>query len=94
MKTIFKLVVMAAVVGFVVSYLNGKRLEYTGLTESEARRKFEEKLGPKVGEDRASELADQVIPKLKEKGMVVDDPITEAVGDMVDEFDSTTSTSH
>lgn len=79
------------IVGFVVSYLNGKKLEYAGLTESEARRKVEEKLAPKVGEERAAEIADQVIPKLKERGVVVDDPIAEAVDEMVDDIRTTTS---
>lgn len=78
LRALFRLVIMAGIVGFVVSFINGKKLEYTGLTESEARRKFEEKLGPKMGEERASEVADQVIPKLKERGMVVADPVAEA----------------
>lgn len=82
---------MLGIVGFVVSYLNGKKLEYSGLTESEARRKFEEKLAPKVGEEKAAEVADQVIPKLKERGVVIDDPIAEAVDEMVDDIRTSTS---
>lgn len=78
-------------VGFVVSYLNGKKLEYAGLTESEARRKFEENLTPRVGEERAAEMADQVIPKLKERGVVVDDPIAGAVDEMVEDLRTTTN---
>lgn len=77
LRALVRLAIMAGIIGFVVSFINGKKLEYTGLTESEARRKFEEKLGPKMGEERAAEVADQVIPKLKERGMVVADPIAE-----------------
>jgi hypothetical protein len=73
-------------VGVLISYLNGKKLEYVGLTESEARRKFEEKLAPRVGEQRAAEVADQVIPKLKERGLILDDPIAEAVDEIVDDL--------
>lgn len=72
--------------GVLISYVNGKKLEYVGLTESEARRKFEEKLAPRVGEQRAAEVADQVIPKLKERGVILDDPIAEAVDEMVDDL--------
>ena len=79
------------IVGFVASYVNGKKLEWAGLTESEARRKFEEKLAPKVGEDRAAEIADQVIPKMKERGVVIDDPIADAVDEMVDDIRTSTS---
>jgi hypothetical protein len=73
-------------VGVLISYVNGKKLEYVGLTESEARRKFEEKLAPRVGEQRAAEVADQVIPKLKERGVILDDPIAEAVDEIVDDL--------
>lgn len=79
------------IIGFIVSYVNGKKLEWAGLTESEARRKFEEKLAPKVGEQKAAEVADQVIPKLKERGVVIDDPIAEAVDEMVDDIRTSTS---
>ena len=75
-----------------VSYVNGKKLEWVGLTESEARRKFDEKLAPKIGEERAAEVADQVIPKLKERGVILDDPIAEAVDEIVDELHPSTAT--
>jgi hypothetical protein len=79
------LIVIGAV-GVLISYINGKKLEYVGLTESEARKKFEEKLSPRVGEERAAEVADAVIPKLKERGVILDDPIADAVDEIVDEL--------
>ena len=55
--------------------LNQKKNEYYGISESEARAKIETKLGPKMGEDKAAELADQIIPKLKDKGVIkADEP--------------------
>lgn len=90
-KSLLKLLTILGIVGFVVSYLNGKKLEYAGLTESEARRKVEEKLAPRVGGDRAAEIADQVIPRLKERGVVVEDPIADAVDEMADDIRTTTS---
>ena len=56
-----------------------KKDEYYGMTESEARSKFETKLGPRIGEDKATEIADQVIPKLKDAGVIKDDPVDEVV---------------
>ncbi|CAN5770934.1 hypothetical protein BH23ACT4_BH23ACT4_15550 [soil metagenome] len=82
---------MLGLVGFVASYLNGKKLEYAGLTESEARRKFEENLAPKVGDEKAAEIADKVIPKMKERGVVIDDPIADAVDEMVGDIRTSTS---
>ena len=53
--------------------LQQKKDEYYGISESEARIKIETKLGPRMGEDKAAELADQIIPKLKEKGVIIAD---------------------
>ncbi len=89
-RALFKLMIFGALVGFIVSFINGKKLEYSGLTESEARAKFQDKLGPKVGAQRAGEIADEVIPKLKERGLVVDDPIAEAVDEVVQDIESAT----
>lgn len=68
--------------------LASKKDEYMGMTESEARSKFETKLGPRIGDDRAAEMADQVIPKLKEAGVIKPDPGDDVVdlADMADEI--------
>jgi hypothetical protein len=75
---------LAAFVGLL--YVAGRFLaqqkdEYANLTESEARAKFMEKMGPRVGEENAAEIADQVIPKLKERGLVHPDDMEAAVDD-------------
>ncbi len=85
-RALFKLAIFVGLISLAVKFIAGKKEEYVGLTESEARQKFEEKLGARIGEDKAAEVADQVIPKLKEKGVIVDDPITDAVDDVVDEL--------
>lgn len=48
-------------------------------------------MAPKVGDERAAEIADQVIPKMKERGVVIDDPIADAVDEIVDDIRTTTS---
>lgn len=48
-------------------------------------------MAPKVGEEKAAEIADQVIPKLKKRGVVIDDPIAEAVDEMVTDIRTSTS---
>ena len=76
-----------------ILYMAGKMLarkkdEYYGITESEARIKIETNLGPRMGEDKAAELADQIIPKLIEKGVIkADEPheIVDAAGSEVEE---------
>ena len=54
--------------------LDEKRKEFSNMTESQAREKFVSKASAKLGEDQANEIADQVIPKLKERGIIKPDP--------------------
>jgi hypothetical protein len=65
-------------------FLNDKKNEYSDLTESEARSKFVETVAPRVGDDTAEEIADQVIPKLKERGLVKPDPMDAAAEEAVE----------
>lgn len=83
-RGLFKLALVAAVVGFIAKFVTSKKKEYSGLTVSEAKTKFEEKLGPRLGEEKASDIAEAVVEKLKEKGIVIDDPISDAVDEVID----------
>ncbi len=69
-RFLFKLAFYAGLIYLVSRFIAEKKDEYAGLTESEAREKFMEKMGPRIGEDNASEVADQVIPKLRERGLL------------------------
>lgn len=72
-RFLFKLAFYAGLIYLVSRFIAEKKDEYAGLTESEARDKFMEKMGPRIGDDAASEIADQVIPKLKERGLLKED---------------------
>ncbi|HEY5889239.1 MAG TPA: hypothetical protein VIW94_00875 [Acidimicrobiia bacterium] len=87
-RRLFKLALFAAVIAIIARFVMSKKEEYSGLTVSEARAKFEEKLGPRLGEDTASDIADTVVEKLREKGILIDDPIFDAVDKVVDDFKS------
>lgn len=73
LRFLFKLAVFGGLVYVASRVIAQKKGEYMGLTESEARTKFVEKAGPRIGDETAGEIADQVIPKLKEKGFVKPD---------------------
>ena len=76
-----------------------QKQKWYGISESEARAKLEGKLSPRMGEDQAAQVADQVISKLKEKGVIkadepadivdaaeaVADDAAEAAGDTADD---------
>lgn len=69
-RFLLKLTVFVALLYALGRFLADKKDEYAGLSESEARDKFVEKMAPRVGEDNATEIADQVIPKLKDRGLL------------------------
>jgi len=66
--------------------LNQQKQKFSGITESEARAKIENKLGPKMGEDKAAELAEQIVSKLRDKGVIK----AEEAHDIVDAAESAT----
>jgi hypothetical protein len=76
-RSLLKLAFLAGVVLTVGRFVARKKEEYAGLTETQARDKLMEKIASKVGDDTARDIADQVIPKLKERGLIVADPIEE-----------------
>ena len=76
-KTLFRIAIIAGVLFALAKVAMEKKAEYMDLTESQAREKFMAKMGPRMGEEQASEIADQVVTKLKERGFVKADPETQ-----------------
>ncbi|MGH8871423.1 MAG: hypothetical protein ACRDWS_05565 [Acidimicrobiia bacterium] len=82
-RFLFKFLLVVGALAAITKVVASKSKDFQGLTESEARAKFESKLGPRIGADKAAELANQVIPRLKEKGMIKPDA-EKAVEDATD----------
>lgn len=87
-RSLIKLVIFAGLITLVVRTVAAKKKEFIGLTESEAREKFTNKLGSRIGEERATEVIDQIIPKLMERGFVIDDPVASDETTASDDQDS------
>jgi hypothetical protein len=84
-RGLFKFLVIAGVVGAAVSAAKTNKAKFVGMTESEVRAKFEPKLAKNVGDEKAAEIADMVIPKLKDKGLIkADNPAEQVARDMAD----------
>jgi hypothetical protein len=83
-RTLLKILLVVGIVTAMAKFISDRRKDFYGLTESEARAKFESKLGPIIGEDRAAEVADQVIPRLKESGVLEPDGMEKAVDNVKD----------
>ncbi len=68
-RSLMKFLIIAGLLAAIARMLASKRAEFVGLSDAEAKAKFEEKLGPWIGDEKASELADQVVPKMKDAGL-------------------------
>ena len=77
-RFLIKLATFLGLVYVAGRFIAQKKDEYAGLTESEARERLVGKITPKLGDDTAEEIADQVIPKLKERGFLKSDPIEDS----------------
>jgi DNA-directed RNA polymerase specialized sigma54-like protein len=76
-RFLFKFAAFAGLAYAAGRFVARKKDEYADLTESQARDRLMEKMSPKVGDDTAGEIVDQVIPKLKDRGLLKADPIEE-----------------
>jgi hypothetical protein len=83
-RFLLKVGFIAAFLYFAAKLIMMKKDEYYGLTESEARTKITERLEKRVGPEKANEVADQVIPLLKDRGVVKADPVSEAASELAD----------
>lgn len=83
-RSLVKFAVFAALVFLAGRFIAQKKNEYAGLTESEAKEKLVDTIGPRLGDETAEDIADSVIPKLKERGLLKADPVEAAVDDVKD----------
>lgn len=92
-RSLFKLALFVGIIMAIAKMVAAKKDEYYGISESEARYKVESKLSPRVGDDRAAEIADQVVARLKMAGVVTADAAEkaeEATDDAVDKAEEAT----
>lgn len=69
-RALLRLALFAGIIVAIVRFLSSQKEEYAGLTETEARARMEAKLASAFGEDKATEIADQVIPILRDRGLL------------------------
>jgi hypothetical protein len=83
-RFLVKFLVIAGVLAAITRVMASKRAEYVGLSDSEAKAKFEEQLGPWIGDEKAADLAEQVVPKLKDAGVFDANPTEKAMDNVKD----------
>ena len=83
-RTLVKFAVIVGIVFVAGRFLAQKKGEYANLTESQAREKLVDTIAPRVGDETAEDIANQVIPKLKDRGLIKPDPMEKAADAVVD----------
>jgi hypothetical protein len=74
MKKLFKLGLLAAVVGAIYKVVSTQKEEWKDLSETEVRGKLHDKLGEKVPEDKLEKIGDKVVGTMRDKGRLREDP--------------------
>ena len=80
MRKLMKFAVFAGLVAFVVKKIAAQKAEWEGLSEAEMRAKLDARLPDKVPAEKRTEIADQVVAKMREAGKLRDEePVVAAV---------------
>jgi len=84
-RFLFKFLVFVGILYAASRLLVQQKEQWMGLSESQARAKVESKLGPRIGEDKASEIAQQVVAALTEAGVIKADSADETADETAEE---------
>ncbi|MBT8216786.1 MAG: hypothetical protein HKN80_06300 [Acidimicrobiia bacterium] len=70
MKKLIKLALLVGGVAFAAKLMEAKKAEWEGMTEPDVRAKLDARLPEKVPADKRAEIADKIVGKMREKGVL------------------------
>ena len=73
MKKLIKLAFLIAIVVAVAKALEAKKAEWEGMTETDVRAKLDARLPEQMPAEKRAEIADKVVGKMREKGVLGED---------------------
>ena len=73
MKKLIKLGILVGGIAFAAKLVSAKKAEWEGLTEPEVRAKLDSRMPDKVPSDKREAVADKVVSKMREKGVLRED---------------------
>jgi DNA-directed RNA polymerase specialized sigma54-like protein len=87
LRFMVKLLIFVGLLYATGRFLAQQKEQWAGLTESQAKAKVEAKLSSRIGEEKASEIATQVIAALTEAGVIKADesPVAEDIADVAED---------
>lgn len=76
MKKLLKLALVAGVIAGIAKLARHKKAEWEGLTEGQVREKLDSKLPDRMPEEKRSAMADKVVSKMRDRGVLTEDDPT------------------
>lgn len=86
MKKLIMFAILAGAVFAAMKLAAAQKMQWQGLTETQVRDKLDQRLPPQVPADKRDAVADTVVSKMRDRGLLEAEPaesVTEAVTDVV-----------
>lgn len=74
-KKLIGFALFAGAIAAASKVIAGKAAEWQGLTESEVRQKVETRIPSRVPDDKRAAVADRVVTKMRDRGVLGEDPV-------------------
>lgn len=78
MKKLVMIAILGAAIAGLAKMMMAKKAAWSGMTEPEAREKLESRLPDKIPTEKRQEVADQIVSKMRDRGMIAESGPAEA----------------
>ncbi len=91
LRFMIKFLVFGGILFLAGKFMAKQKQDWAGITEAQAREKIESRLASRVGEDKATDIANQIVAVLTEKGVIKAEATDDEVVDVTVDADDSTS---
>lgn len=85
LRFMIKFLVLVGILVAAGKFMAKQKQDWSGITEAQAREKIESRLASRVGEEKATDIANQIVTVLTEKGVIKAEEATDEVVDVTEE---------
>ena len=85
LRFMIKFLVLVGILVAAGKFMAKQKQDWSGITEAQAREKIESRLASRVGEEKATDIANHIVTVLTEKGVIKAEETAEEVVDVTEE---------
>lgn len=85
LRFMIKFLVLVGILVAAGKFMAKQKQDWSGITEAQAREKIESRLASRVGEEKATDIANQIVTVLTEKGVIKAEETADEVVDVTKE---------